>query len=431
MSKAVSRPRLIRHALRISGIATVFATASTLSFEVEELRLEKSVVSGADPIGVVLNGDPIHEEITRDALGQISVTLSNGRNVSFTGPAIEVIADRNARTDSEQNKLASAHFDNETLNVGNERLVSLREFVGLWARLDDIAAMVQAWRNLGFALHTVQDFYAHSTWVELQRPGLASLGRQGTVFGTPLSIGSTCSQFAVIPGSNLSTSYFEESQVLLGTYDYRYYPSLLASPKCAHGPTRWPSPFSVSNKTPGGAGINKDNDSREGHATAVALATGATVQFVKDILGDLRDDDAAICRLLGRKKQDCEPTDKPQIRFTFSNPDPPYFNQSGLIWAIVTGTSSVRCKDGHQRVWSYPHPSYMVLEFGEYRGNICQALRKLPDGSTAISVYSAAGFMDVPRGIITLTLEGEPPIDATISFSCYGPGDGVRPITCS
>ena len=89
----------------------------------------------------------------------------------------------------------------------------------------------QARKALGQALHTIQDFYSHSNWVENNAnifPGL------GTLDGAPpggVASGPTCSACATYTGCsnnliayNWTSGYFN-SVLLLG----RGAPSLLAS----------------------------------------------------------------------------------------------------------------------------------------------------------------------------------------------------------
>lgn len=75
------------------------------------------------------------------------------------------------------------HFDSEQLRGGSDRLIAYKE-KAILALTDEVPNPVLAWVYLGAALHTLQDFYAHSNWIEthpLQSPEavvpvLASLG---------------------------------------------------------------------------------------------------------------------------------------------------------------------------------------------------------------------------------------------------------------
>ena len=78
--------------------------------------------------------------------------------------AIDVIQDANAFTDIAESDRLEAHFDSEMIPEGNNRLLEKRGIVishiggGLYK---------EARREVGRALHTLQDFYSHSNWVEL------------------------------------------------------------------------------------------------------------------------------------------------------------------------------------------------------------------------------------------------------------------------
>lgn len=82
----------------------------------------------------------------------------------------------NEKVDDEQESSAK-HFDGENFAGGQARLVELKREVVRYLREGDEEA---AQARLGAALHTLQDFYAHSNWIELGREGTCeALGREG------------------------------------------------------------------------------------------------------------------------------------------------------------------------------------------------------------------------------------------------------------
>jgi hypothetical protein len=93
--------------------------------------------------------------------------------------ARDTIGDANAEVDDDQDHSA-LHFDGENFDGGQTRLAQLKNGVVSALKDDNRGA---ARKSLGNALHTLQDFYAHSNWVELgNNHPHPDLGR-----GTPLS----------------------------------------------------------------------------------------------------------------------------------------------------------------------------------------------------------------------------------------------------
>lgn len=89
------------------------------------------------------------------------------------------IANANAEVDDDQDHSA-LHFDGENFNGGQNRVTQLKNAVVSDLKNDNRGA---ARKDLGNALHTLQDFYAHSNWVELgNNAPHPELGR-----GTPLA----------------------------------------------------------------------------------------------------------------------------------------------------------------------------------------------------------------------------------------------------
>ena len=78
--------------------------------------------------------------------------------------AIEVIQKANANVDlGSEEKLAEAHFDSEQFQAGQNRLIILRDAIVSFIKLENYQ---KARTETGRMLHTLQDFYSHSNWVE-------------------------------------------------------------------------------------------------------------------------------------------------------------------------------------------------------------------------------------------------------------------------
>lgn len=129
-----------------------------------------------------------HARITEDAIKELDAEFFSITNL--TQPmkkAIEQIADANADVDNDQVSSAK-HFDAESFPEGQVRLISLLGDIQTTLNSNNAAG---ARSKLGQALHSIQDFYSHTNWVELGNSAPhPSLGRPGSVInrlpaGTP------------------------------------------------------------------------------------------------------------------------------------------------------------------------------------------------------------------------------------------------------
>src|SRR5262249_39747027 len=127
-----------------------------------------------------------HLGITKSALDDTNRVV-NGETLKFSDRAVKQIRDANKDTDCLSCQAqAEFHFDDESFAAGTARLTSLKASVisKITASSPDGAS---ARKDLGGALHTLQDFYAHSNWVELGNSGIDSRLGRSTFSGLPLS----------------------------------------------------------------------------------------------------------------------------------------------------------------------------------------------------------------------------------------------------
>ncbi len=310
----------------IFGVAALMASGPVVAFTVEK------VVFAFVP----LPGEANHEEITRTALtsganGTQVQGMVSGAPVTFSDKAISEIEAADRNTDTEFMDDSEVHFDRDTFTAGNTRLINLRKEIVVLSRLAARGSYPQGFAGLrttlGQALHSVQDFYAHSTWVERGESGLAPLGKADTYgFQSDVEIGETCNLFGLISYSTpLTSGYFSKTQVT-DNIDWKYTWEPPSGPdvnKCKHGSsTSAPGVFA-------GAGLNKDSSVRENYINARFLALRATVQYVNDILGDLQGNDNAIYGLM-----DVAPPLPPFVVNTLGNGQFCTFNGSGANRSI-------------------------------------------------------------------------------------------------
>jgi hypothetical protein len=237
----------------------------------------------------------VHERITLDALRALSP------NYSFSEPAVDELVEGNRITDSGQDyEVPRLHFDNDQIAAGRERLADVIDTV---VSLADQGKGARARNLLGSALHSLQDFYSHSTWVnrgartvvalesDADTPLLVS-GRSDTDFCDPRgTFTGALNQFE----ARVSTGYWRGLQDLeadlpgvdpIPVLVNGYY-------RCLHGGLTY--------------GINKDTLIRPLHQLARDLAMEGTRRYLLRVLeAAAARSPAALCTLLGRRGPNCE-----------------------------------------------------------------------------------------------------------------------------
>ncbi len=210
-----------------------------------------------------------HVGVVRDAVTPITRTATSGETLRFSARAIDELRDATAGVDeifSDRGELSvpNAHCDDELLPACSRRIMTIKN--DIIANLssdsrDGAAARAQA----GRALHTLQDFYAHSNWVNAPGPGNtganSALGRS-VMTALPRATVTCIDNFFddALTGAGLTsitTGYFGSVEPPAG--------------KCAHGVIA-------------GAGIHKDAPGRPFHAQARTAAVASTVDFINQIL---------------------------------------------------------------------------------------------------------------------------------------------------
>eukprot|EP00118_Oscarella_pearsei_P029007 m.3463 g.3463 ORF g.3463 m.3463 type:complete len:1268 (+) comp9407_c0_seq1:67-3870(+) len=204
----------------------------------------------------------------------------------------------NATLDRTEN-IARVHFDDEQFRLGQSYLLQLRR--QMFAAVQKGA--LSAARDLaGRFMLTLQDFYAHSNYVELDNDDiLKDLGKPGSadflknVAGSGEVVCSDC--FRPLGGENSCPTNTDPS-IDLGklTSGYLFYPMdnintrVKPSGKCSHGDA-----FDQSRERPAIGGINKSTKNHRKsphyflHEDAAQLAIKATEHFlqgIRDVVSD-------------------------------------------------------------------------------------------------------------------------------------------------
>lgn len=224
---------------------------------------------------------PTHRAITLDKLKDLTATVA-GKTVKFSQRALEEIAQANEDTDD----LSSAalfhperHFTNENFLQGTTELMTQRQRV-ISSVTGSPADGSTGRKALGRALHSIQDFYSHSNWIEQGKGSpIASFGT-ATTPNPPLTLAA-----CPVDGNHLGPGGGggDTSGYYVGVFGC----STIPAGKCWHG-----------NYTSSCPGINKDKPAFTGHVAARGVAEQATANFVQGILDSLAGNDKAIMALL-------------------------------------------------------------------------------------------------------------------------------------
>ncbi len=221
---------------------------------------------------------PTHLAITQEVLKSISKTVGSN-TYQFTDKAIDEVMKANKDTDEcltcQTN--SSFHFDDENFSGGSQRLVDLKNKI-----LQDLSGSSpdgkKAREHLGQALHTLQDFYAHSNRVEANLSNFDNLLGVSAFSGFTRTTQTCPSAPSVLGGAGLTgptSGWFPLPSPCN---------SSIPTGKCRHG----------NDETLGGLfdtcdGINKDSPTSSTHGalyfdTARSLAKTATDRYVEQLI---------------------------------------------------------------------------------------------------------------------------------------------------
>ncbi|XP_075042709.1 von Willebrand factor A domain-containing protein 7 [Mixophyes fleayi] len=187
------------------------------------------------------------------------------------------------------------HFDSERVRLGNSLLLRAREDLVRNLRAKEYEG---ARETLGQILHSLQDFYSHTNWVELGHtdvhPDLATPGRDiSSIAGVS---DQTCTDCTDVSCQNNIAAVIKKKHLLTSGY-YGETPEKPQG-KCSHG-----GPFDDSRLLSARGGINKDTATAMFsphhflHDKAAQLALRASIKFLSELRMEVTDAD--MLRLLG------------------------------------------------------------------------------------------------------------------------------------
>lgn len=255
------------------------------------------------------------KELEPDDLVEAYYGRSSRQQKSRYEDAIEEINEANEQVDTgREQTLAAAHFDSEQLRAGQNRLIVLREMVATEIqKMNYTTARMFA----GNMLHTLQDFYSHTNWIELgRRQPNSVLGREGQQLQDPPSNTATCANCTTDGTVGRIVGYRGPPQLPMFYYrcENNILPGVTAggilisgyyhgqidgegreidkpAGKCSHGGF-----WDLSSDLEGTGGINKDSISLDWsphaqlHDEAAEVAVQASVNLLQDIRRAVNDD---------------------------------------------------------------------------------------------------------------------------------------------
>lgn len=332
-------------------------------------------------------GSLTHQDITQRGIEDLDKRyFAVPKLTSSMQKALDQIIEANAKVDEDQTTSAK-HFDGENAVGAQLRLATLKQNILDALRSDPINAL-GARDNLGSALHTIQDFYSHSNWVELgnssAHPGV---GRPGALaFAGPTTptcsgftdTGLTCANSSNLVGSLLTSGYYGgEDRVKPGAF------------KCSHG---GPLDKSSPSSDPIGyfrEGINKDtrycdiSPHSADHGTAAGAAIAGTQQFVEDIKAEITP--AQLKALLGAG---------PTLAFAIDT--------TGSMGGIIAGVRDSATSIVNARLGTEEEPlQYVLAPFNDPSTGPTIATNDAGLFKTRITALFASGGGDCPELAMT------------------------------
>lgn len=263
--------------LRTRRKICVWASIAALVFPVAPRNASAFAVYGLAGVG-----GEVHQDMTREALRQASLKLGAGQ--SFTEQAIMEIVEANRETDDHQD-VPEWHCDNNALELCSRHIEDNKK--GLIAALSDSTPIstsraLELRQSLGTTLHTIQDFYSHSNWIENHPNATADfLGEPATI---PRVDGT-----AITPNCALNDTSHPIPLALIGEFAQGILQSANAPRfECAHGLL--------------GNGMHKDWAGRERFPDARARAIESSVDFIVSKIVAKATNAQSVCMFVGNEK---------------------------------------------------------------------------------------------------------------------------------
>jgi hypothetical protein len=304
----------------------------------------------------------IHEQFTNSVL----------KTKGFSDKSASAVGDADYYTDIKEPTNSSAHCDNEDLDGCSGRINAQLQSV-----IDKLAACdkKEALKEMGRGLHTLQDFYSHSNWINHNGgsyPGIYSMGHP------PASL--SCSPPTFAPGG-LTSGYFS----LSGFFDPNPFITqcrTTPSNKCCH------------------KDLNKDDDSREPLFTPAKGAAETSTGEFEDRLESMIRSKFAATKADGMIKL----LKKDQRNIAFCIDD------TGSMSQDLAGVKSTVSSLAQQISAGDESPKFSLYTFKDdvtFRGETCD----LTDFQAKVAPLFADGGGDCPEASNAAQLEAAGALD--------------------
>ncbi|KAE8287386.1 von Willebrand factor A domain-containing protein 7 Protein G7c Precursor [Larimichthys crocea] len=383
------------------GFQIIFGGGSLKHQDITERAILNATVQACRALALAEGTD-----FTFPPLNVESVAVACEASKSFKSfqKAIKVIQKKNWRVDIRFLLSSRRHFDDEDFIEGRKIITEGLSAVKASNKRENFEA---AREKLGEILHTLQDFYSHSNWVEMENifPN-SNLIRSDTSIGNIAAKSrATCRN---CDGDNCRKNILEDilqEKILTSGY-FSLLPLFATKPegKCSHGGTL----DQTSGIKPKG-GINKDKLTSEHghlHVKAANLAIAATSELLEDIRGAAGD--RPFLQMLGISRGSNK-----ALCFVIDTTG----SMSDDIAAVKTVTSSII----NSRVGTEDEPSVYILvpfndpDFGPLTRTTDPNVFK-----NAINALTATGGGDFPEMSLSglqLALTGSPPNSEIFVFT--------------
>ncbi|CAF4418758.1 unnamed protein product [Rotaria sp. Silwood2] len=238
------------------------------------------------------------EDIIQSIISLLKTSQMKGINPWLYSATVKIIASANTKTDLKEMFKEASHFDSESF-IGGSKLIMKRYQSTLDAILKS-DNYDQRRKTFGEMLHTIQDFYSHTNYIELAYDSPSDVLAE-RIFGanefasadmrTYISCdGQQCQINTNIDQSVLKTKLLTSGYfILLG---FNFLKKFKPKGKCSHGGS-----FDSTEDDEPKSGINKDKlNSIHGHLhyQAASIAYKATVNILRQLQQDIGNDAFAL-----------------------------------------------------------------------------------------------------------------------------------------
>uniref|UniRef100_A0A8C6T049 von Willebrand factor A domain-containing protein 7-like n=1 Tax=Neogobius melanostomus TaxID=47308 RepID=A0A8C6T049_9GOBI len=214
--------------------------------------------------------------LTAESLLEACAAKSSARDFAINTFYIKAF---NALVNTDYALIPSRHFDDESFHEGKKHITDGLDAVKASIKEENYVA---ARTKLGEILHTLQDFYSHSNWIEMGNvhPNTGLIKKNATIGNITAKDRPTCRNCTTDCTNNILEDILNE-KLLTSAYFSPLSSNSKPKGKCSHGGIQ-----DKTRHTEATGGINKDSlNSSHGHlhTKAAEVATAATYELLDDV----------------------------------------------------------------------------------------------------------------------------------------------------